>query len=313
MKSMIFAVVTCLMSLTGAWAADEADEGPSPKAIILDAAAQARFGVGVVTLTAASAANGTTSTARVLDPRTLVQLDSDLAAASASFTASRDDAVRIKKAYSEDKTATYRDVQAAHEREVVDLQKVNAARRQLAMDWGGGVADLQAHSRAELLSDISASRVELARVEIPAGVAIPKAGATLEVRGFSESEAFAGSVLGALPLVDPAQQTRGVLVKLKGDAAKLPIGQVLSANIPTPGSLMLGVVLPRASLLRRDSRVWVYLQTGPTTFVRKEVREYRPVPNGWFVPKGFAPGDHVVAAGAPALLGVESPGPAETN
>jgi len=307
MKSTIFAVVTCLMALTGAWAADEADEALSPKAITLDAAAQARFGVGIVTLTAASAPNSTTSTARVLDSRTLVQLDSDLAAASASFTASRDDAARIKKAYSDDHTGSYRDVQVAHEREVGGLQKVNQARRQLAMEWGGGVADLQAHSRAELLSDISASRVELARVEIPAGVAVPKPGATLQVRGFSESEIFTGSVLGVLPLVDPTQQTRGVLLKLKGDAAKLPIGQVLSADIPTSGNLMLGVVLPRASLLRHDSRIWVYVQTGATTFVRKEVREYRSVPSGWFVPKGFAPGDHVVAAGASALLGAETP------
>ena len=310
MKSTIFAVVTCLMALTGAWAADEADEALSPKAITLDAAAQARFGVGIVTLTAASAPNSTTSTARVLDSRTLVQLDSDLAAASASFTASRDDAARIKKAYSDDHTGSYRDVQVAHEREVGGLQKVNQARRQLAMEWGGGVADLQAHSRAELLSDISASRVELARVEIPAGVAVPKPGATLQVRGFSESEIFTGSVLGVLPLVDPTQQTRGVLVEAQGRCReKLPSARCcLPTSPPRATSGMLGVdVAARGSLLRHDSRIWVYVQTGATTFVRKEVREYRSVPSGWFVPKGFAPGDHVVAAGASALLGAETP------
>jgi hypothetical protein len=74
-----------------------------------------------------------------------------------------------------------------------------------------------------------------------------------------------------------------------------------------------GVVLPRAALLRHDSRVWVYVQTGADTFVRKEVREYRPVPNGWFVAKGFAPGDHIVAAGNTALLDAESPGAASTH
>ena len=101
------------------------------------------------------------------------------------------------------------------------------------MEWGGGVADLQAHSRAELLSDISASRVELARVEIPAGVAVPKPGATLQVRGFPGQKYTPAVCWASLPLVDPTQQTRGVLVELKGDAAKLPIGQVLSADIPT--------------------------------------------------------------------------------
>jgi hypothetical protein len=69
------------------------------------------------------------------------------------------------------------------------------------------------------------------------------------------------------------------------------------------------VVLPRGSLLRKDARIWVYVQTAPTTFVRRQVRDYKPIATGWFVAKGFVPGDRVVAAGAAALLGVESPAP----
>jgi hypothetical protein len=314
MKATLFAAITCLVTVTTVRAAEEPNNAVAPKAITVDAAAQARFGVSVVSLAVAVGPSGTTTTARVLDPSTLLRLDSDLAAASSSFTASRDQIVRTKKAYSEDKTASYRDVQAANAQAQVALQKVNEARRQLAMGWGGGVADLQAHSRAELLSDISASKVELARVEVPAGLAIPKAGAALTVRGLSERDTFAGSVMGLLPSVDAQSQTRAVLVRLKGDAAKLPVGQTLVADIPTPGSSgVLGVILPHAAILRSESRIWAYVQTGADTFVRKEVREYRPVSNGWFVQKGFAPGDHVVAAGAAALLGVDSPGAAETN
>ena len=315
MRATLFAAITFLAALAGgAWAAEEPDEGPAPKAITVDAGAQSRFGVSVESLAVAVAPSGTTTAAHVLDPSTLVQLDKDLAAASAGFTASRDEALRTKKAYSEDHTASYRDVQAANAQVQAALQRVNAARRQLAMEWGGGIADLQAHSRAELLNDISGSRVELVRVEIPAGVATPKVGAAVPIRGYSEADTFAGSVLGVLPAVDQRLETRGVLVKLKGDAAKLPIGQTLSADILTAGgSGVLGVILPRASLVRRDSRVWAYVQTGADTFVRKEVRDYHPVPNGWFVSKGFAPGDRVVAAGAAALLDVESPGAADTN
>ena len=315
MRATLFAAITGLVALTGsAWAAEELDEGPAPKIVTVDAGAQSRFGVSVVSLAVAVASNGTTTAARVLDPSTLFQLDKDLANASAGFTAARDEVLRTKKAYSEDHTASYRDVQAANAQAQAALQKVNAARRQLAMEWGGGIADLQAHSRAELLDDISGSRVELVRAELPAGLATPRVGTSLEIRGYSEADTFSGSVLGVLPMVDQRLETRGVLVKLKGDAAKLPIGQTLSAEIPASGgSGTLGVVLPRASLLRRDSRVWVFVQTGADTFVRREVRDYHPVPSGWFVSKGFAPGDHVVAAGAAALLGVESPGPTDTN
>jgi hypothetical protein len=59
--------------------------------------------------------------------------------------------------------------------------------------------------------------------------------------------------------------------------------------------------------------VWVYVQTAPTSFVRREVRDFRPGVSGWFVAKGFAPGDRVVATGAAALLGIESPAAADAG
>jgi hypothetical protein len=59
--------------------------------------------------------------------------------------------------------------------------------------------------------------------------------------------------------------------------------------------------------------VWAYVQTAPTTFVRREVRNYRPVLAGWFVDEGFVAGDRIVAAGAAALLGVESPASADAR
>jgi hypothetical protein len=285
-----------------------------PKTITVDALAQTRFGVSVATLKGAAAPNDASTTARVLDPSSLVQLDSELAAAAASFGASLTEAQRMKKLYSEDRTASARAVQAASAQAEADLQRVNAAHRELALQWGSGVANMQAHRRADLLNDLANAHSELVRVEVPAGTPIPRGGSNLQVRGSSAAEVFSGTVLGTLPIADPRLQTRGVLVELKGDAAKLPIGQMLSAEVPTadvPGAD--GVILPRAALLRRDARVWVYVQTAPTAFVRREVRDFRPVISGWFVAKGFAPGDRVVATGAAALLGVESPAPADTD
>ena len=53
--------------------------------------------------------------------------------------------------------------------------------------------------------------------------------------------------------------------------------------------------------------MWAYVQTGPATFVRREVTGFQPLTAGWFVSGGFVPGERVVAAGAAALLGVEAP------
>jgi len=244
----------------------------------------------------------------VLDPSRLLQLDGDLSSASATFAASRAEAIRTRKLYVEDRTASARAVEAASAQEQADLQKVNAARRQLALEWGGGIADLTAHSRSELLNELSRGHASLARVEIPAGVAMPAVGTGIELRGNSESEVFAGSMLGSLPTADPRLQTRGVLVEVKGDAARLPIGQMLSAQVPVANDApVAGVILPRSALLRRGSGVWAYVQTAPNIFVRREVHDYHPVAAGWFVASGFAQGDRVVAGGAAALLGIESP------
>jgi hypothetical protein len=307
-------VATCLVVTTGVLAADEPAEAAGPKAITVDAVAQARFGVSVATLKGVAAPTGTPTTARVLDPGPLLKLDSELAAAAAGFAASRAEAMRTRKLFSEDRTVSARVVEAASAQEQADLQRVNAAHRELALEWGGGVADLQAHRRAELLDELAGAKVELVRVEIPTGSPIPRSGTSIEVRGNSAAEVFAGAVLGTLPTADPRLQTRGVLVELKGNAAKLPIGQMLSAEVPGfEVAGVDGVILPRAALLRRDARVWVYVQTAPTAFVRREVRDFRPGLSGWFVAKGFAPGDRVVATGAAALLGVESPAPADAG
>jgi cobalt-zinc-cadmium efflux system membrane fusion protein len=312
---VVAALMACALVATGVCAADEANEGTVPKAITVDIAAQMRFGVVISSLERAPAPGGMTTTARVLDPSPLLQLDSELASAAASFAASRAEAQRTRKLFAEDRTASARAVEAASAQEQADLQRVNAARRQLALGWGGGLANLPAHQRAELLNELAAGKSELVRVEVPAGTPIPTRKSTIRVRGNSAAEILGGAVLGLLPTADPRLQTRGVLVELKGAEARLPIGEMLSAEIPitVDPPVTPGVLVPRSALLRRDSRVWVYVQTAPNTFVRREVHDYRPAPEGWFVPSGLAVGDRVVTTGASALLGVESPAPAETD
>jgi hypothetical protein len=313
--AMVYGVLMAVAMASGAAvAADEADAGGAgARPITVEPAAQMRFGVLVTTLRAATAPTGVSTTARVLDPTRLLQLDSELASAAATFSASRAEAIRVHKLYAEDRTASARAVEAARAQEQSDLQRVNAARRQLALEWGGGIADLTAHNRSELLNALASGKSELARVEIPVGIQTPPVGTGIELRGSSESEVFSGSVIGSLPMADPRLQTRGVLVELKNDAAKLPIGQMLSAQVPSAKDPPLaGVVLPRSALVRRGSRVWAYVQTAPNAFIRREVHDYHPVSGGWFVASGFAPGDRVVAGGAAALLGIENPAQVET-
>ena len=289
----------------GAGGADYAHGGGAPPPpITLSAAEQARLGVQTQVLTAAPAPQGHASTARVLDPGPLIQLDADLAAASASLAASRAEASRTRQLYAQDRTASARALEMAEAQAQADLQRVSGAQRRLLLEWGEGVAHLPERRRAALLNDLAHVRSELVRIELPPEVPVPPAGAVVRLR--SAAATMQAKVLGMLPVADPRLQTRGVLAELSGSQAQLAVGQMLSAQLPAPASAA-GVILPRSALLREGSQVWAYVQTGPATFVRREVTGFQPLTAGWFVSGGFAPGERVVAAGAAALLGVEAP------
>jgi hypothetical protein len=288
-------------------ASDADEESGAPHPVKLEAAEQKRLGVAVTQLTAANPPSGVTTIARVLDPGPLLALDSELASAVAAQSASAAQAGRTRKLYSEDRTASARAVETADATAQADRERAESARRRLSLEWGDGIGSLTPAKRAALLNDLSRVRAELVRVELPVGVAAPKAASHLELRVAADSEPIDATVLGVLPAADPRLQTSGVLVVLRGAQATLPIGRMLTAKIPAESAAQPAVVLPRGALLRKDSKVWVYVQTASASFMRREVAGYTLGPDGWFVREGFAPGERVVSAGAASLFAIESP------
>ena len=254
----------------------------------------------------AAAPSGIPTTARVLDPGPLLALDSELAAATASLNASRAEAERTRKLFSEDRTASARALETASSQAQADRQRVESAQRRIALEWGEGVTRLDPQKRAALLNDLAQVRAELIRVELPVGIAAPASTSIVGVRVNEDSPELKALVVGTLPEVDPRLQTRGLLVELRGTQANLGIGSMLLARLPA-GEHPTGVLLPRSALIRKDSRVWAYVQTAPTTFLRREVSDYQPVPEGWFVRSGFTAGDQLVTAGAASLFAIEAP------
>lgn len=304
--------------VAGCAKSDDRDDAPTPhpattaqpegkpQVVTVDAAEQGRLGVVVAKLSSAPAPSGTPSTARVLDPGPLLALDSELTAAEASLSASSAEAERTQKLFAEDRTASAHAVETAGSQAQADRQRVESARRRISLEWGDGIADLTPARRTALLNDLAQVRAELVRIELAQGATSPQAGSTVTVRVNADAPQLKAAVLGTLPAADPRLQTRGLLVELRGSEANLAIGSMLLALIPG-NEHAAGVLLPRSALIRKDSKVWAYVQTAPTTFVRREVVGYQPVEAGWFVPNGFAPGDQLVTAGAASLFAIEEP------
>jgi hypothetical protein len=307
------ALLAVVVAAAGAGAPGTAAEaGAQPRPVSLSAGEQARLGITTTVLAAATAPAGVATTARVLDPAPLIQLDAEIGSAAASLAASRAEAARTRQLYAEDRTASARALQTAEAQAAADQERLLSAQRRLLIEWGQGVARLSDGRRAGLLDELARVRAELVRVELPAGAATPAPGSAVELHGSAEQHALRASVLGLLPVADPRLQTRGVLAEVKGADATLAVGEMLSARLPSATHAARGVRVPRAALLRKDAAVWVYVQTAPNGFVRRELRDYQPLPDGWFVGGGLAPGDRVVTAGAEMLLGLEAP-PADTG
>ena len=277
-----------------------------PTAVTVDAAEQARLGVVVTQLAEAAAPSGSATTARVLDPGPLLALDSELAAAAASLNASQAEAQRTRQLFNENRTASAHAVEAATSQAQADRQRLESARRRIALEWGEGIAGLAPDRRAALLNELSQVRAELIRVELPAGVVQPKGASRVAVHLNADSPGLEATVLGTLPAADPRLQTRGLLAELRGADANLAIGSRLLARIPGESS-STGVLIPRSALVRKDSKVWAYVQTAPTRFLRREVADFEAVPEGWFVRGGFTAGDSVVTGGASSLFAIEAP------
>src|SRR2546430_1732557 len=175
-----------------------ADAPPPP--VTLSAAEQARLGVQTQALTAAPAPQGLASTARVLDPGPLIQLDADLAAASASLAASRAEASRTRRLYTEDRTASARALEMAEAQAQAALHRVSGAQRRLLLEWGEGVARLPQRRRAALLNDLAHVRSELVRIELPPEAPVPPAGAVVGLHRPAAATVMQAEGVGMVPV-----------------------------------------------------------------------------------------------------------------
>jgi hypothetical protein len=66
-----------------------------------------------------------------------------------------------------------------------------------------------------------------------------------------------------------------------------------------------GVVVPESAVVWLQGKAWVYLRTGPETFVRREVTPDLPGPAGGYIVSGLAADTQVAVRGAQMLLSEE--------
>ena len=215
--------------------------------------------------------------------------------------------------------ATYQSDAASAQAAQVQTQNAAASAYQA---WGPILGRSLVDGTA-LAGDLVQNRKVLVQVTLPLAVSLAQAPRQASI------ETATGQRV-TIEFVSPATRTdpriQGVSFYYAADAASgaLP-GMNVIAYLPV-GQPAAGVAIPASAVVWLQGRAWVYLQTGPTSFTRREIPTSEPQPDGGYVvpvsggplpsrttastpagdgPQAFPPDAHLVLTGAQTLLSQE--------
>jgi hypothetical protein len=281
----------------------DASQPKSPGTVELKEDVQRTVHLKIEPLRAASAAPEIPAYGRVLDPAPLAAAVSEWEAARAASIASEQELERVRTLRQQN-TASVRALQAAEAAAIRDRLLVESIRDRVALSWGGLLARRPDLTR--LVQTLASLDRVIVRVDLPVGE-----GPSTQPRGArftsltEPGKAIETAFLGRAPATDPQLQGQSFLFLTRDNPLSLTPGAAVSASLELGGETLRGVMLPDSTLVRYDARTWVYVQTGPATFVRTPVVLGPPLPGGWLIAQGLRVADRAVTQGAQVLLSEE--------
>lgn len=280
------------------------EHGTNGEAVVnLDLGTQRLIGLQTAALEAATQAPAVKAYGRVLEPAALLALASETASARAALAASSKEYQRLNALFAQGQNASAKALESAQAAMQHDQIALQAAEAQLVAAWGKAVAEEP--DRAAFLGSLAKLECVLVRLDLPAGDSLSESpvGARLVLPGTNAP--LEARFLGRATTTDPQVQGAGFLFVATNAVGRLAPGLALTGFLQLPGAPLNGVVVPNAAIVRAADRAWVYVQTGDTTFQRRELALDCPVAEGWFVTRGLAPNDRLVVNGAQTLLSEE--------
>ncbi len=268
----------------------------------LDDKARVRASIRVVALGTSRNSVLRAGFARALDVGALAAIDAEAKAADATAAASRAEAARLATLAAQDQSASRRSVEAARAQAQADTARAQLAVRRVGLEFGPGLARLGRGGISTLVAEIAAGRAALVRIDIPNVMLQP--GDTVLIGDAPNTTSV--RVLGAAASADAKLQSAGVLTVVRGAAGQgLLAGRIVPAAADS-GSSEAGVTVPRDAIVRYQGALWVYVERPDKSFARVELRDARPVADGWFVARGLTPGTRVAVSGAGSLMAIET-------
>jgi hypothetical protein len=237
---------------------------------------------------------------------TIAQSDADFLTAQAAAAQSKAAADRARSLATGEEAAVSREVvESAQSKAAADQAALALASRKTEAAFGRGAPWHDAASRRRIMAQLAAGDAVLVRVTFPLGAMAGETPPALRIaRLVTGAESWTAHTVWEAP-ADPALPGRGFYALLEG--SDLAQNEHVTASVPV-GAAQAGVDVPATALVYGESESWVYVQTGPGTFLRTKIDTSRALADGYFVPQGagIRAGQQIVMDGAGLLLAHET-------
>jgi hypothetical protein len=305
---MVFALLGACHRSEPAAPTDEAAVAKTPEApesgVRLTTAGVQKMGIVSAPAAATTVAAETRGYAVVLTHDVIAQAVADVDTADAAARQSR---AALARAVSLQGTpgAFSADAQETAQRQAAsDDAALVLARRKLSATFGLS-QPWKYNERSEVLDAVANGTIKLVRATFPLGALTGATPRTLQVArpgANGTAERWKTGTVWAAP-ADAAIPGRSLFALLPngdvGEGERLDVWAVVD-------QMESGVVVPESAVVISEGKYWCYLEKEPGLFTRTVIDASRPIPGGYFVKDGIAPGDAVVTAAAGRLLARET-------
>ncbi|MDD5409800.1 MAG: hypothetical protein PHF31_00050 [Methylobacter sp.] len=229
--------------------------------------------------------------------------------AQATVLASRLEYLRLKDLHADDRNTSERAMQLAEATWRSDEARAQATRevslaieRNARQQWGEAVAQVIVDD-SPLFSRVASLEEALVQVSVPEGESLASLPDTTRIQT-SDGALIEASLITRLPRTDPRFQGTTLLYRVSRQSFDFAAGVNIPVFLPA-GDSIPGVNIPAAAVVSWQGKAWVYIETSPGQFIRRELPADLPTSNGWFVNQGFSAAEAVVLKGAQLLLSQE--------
>ena len=268
--------------------------------IALDTNAQQLIGLKTVTLPRVTLSPEVEGYGHVLNSARLVVLENEIASAQTSLRLSQKEYQRLKKLSSQD-NASEQAFETAAAKMQQDQNALDTAQAQLV------AASSQAllKQSPDFFQSLANAKTVLVRLDLPAGEWMDNPPTAAKLKLPNNAQPIIAAFLGQAATTDPHMQGVGFLFVVTNAPGMLRPGLAVTGYMQLPGKASRGVIVPDDAVVRSDNRAWIYVQTNPTHFARREIMLNQRRNDGWFATNHVSPGDKVVVTGAQMLLSEE--------